>query len=160
MTETRAEPPPLVVVIVEIGPVHRHQDILTASDLMWHPAGETVPYVDAVIAEQPIHLFDRMLGHQTTSLGQPMADQRNRQRRRRYHAKRRTSKRIDTLGVQVRPIQPPNKRADVVKTTKPPIHLHHTVPQTRLQLKRLQNSSNRAYTRVTENEGFVRGSTQ
>ena len=138
MTGNQAEHQRRVVVMVEIGPVHRHQDILTASDLMWHPAGETVPYVDAVIAEQPIHLFDRMLGHQTTSLGQRMADHRNRQRRRRHHAKRRTSKRIDTLGVQVRPIQPPNKRADVVKTTKPPIHLHHTVAPNCLQLKRLQ----------------------
>jgi hypothetical protein len=57
------------VVVVEIGPVHRHQDILASGDLVRHPADETVPHVNAVVAEQPIHLLDRVFGHQAPGPG-------------------------------------------------------------------------------------------
>jgi hypothetical protein len=127
-----------LIVMVQIGPVHRYQDILAPGDLLRHPAGETVPYVDAVVAEQPIHLLDCVLGHQTPGLGQRMADHRHRQRRRRHHAKRRASQRIDSFGVQVRPIQLADKRSNVAKTPAGLIRLLHLAAPTRLQVERLQ----------------------
>src|SRR3954447_23124904 len=63
--------------MVKIGPIHGHKDILTAGDLVRHPVGETVPHVDAVVAEQAVHLLDRVLGHQATGLGQRVADHRH-----------------------------------------------------------------------------------
>jgi hypothetical protein len=61
----------------EIGPIHRHQDVPPLADLVRHPAGEAVPHTDAVVAEQSVHLLDRMLGHQAA--GQGLTDQRHRQ---------------------------------------------------------------------------------
>ena len=96
-----------LVVLVEIGPIHRHQDVPALADLMRHPTGETVPNVDAAVAEQPVDLLDRVLGHQAAGLRQRLADHRHRQRRRLHHAERGTSQRRDPLGVQVGPYNSP-----------------------------------------------------
>ena len=102
--------------MVEIGPVHRHQNVALRADLMRHPAGEAVPHVDAAVAHQPVHLLDRMLGHQSARLRQCLADHGHRQRGARHHPKRRAGQRIDTLGVKVRPIQTADELANVVKS--------------------------------------------
>lgn len=55
----------LTGVVVKIGPVHRHQDVVALADLVRHPAGEAVPHGDAVITEHPIDLLNRVLGDQS-----------------------------------------------------------------------------------------------
>ena len=94
-----------LIVMVEIGPVHRNQDIPPLADLVRHPAGETVPNVDAVVAQQPVHLLDRVLCLQAPGLGQRLTDQRHRQRGGRHRAKRRPGQRVDALGVQIRAVE-------------------------------------------------------
>src|SRR5689334_10847000 len=51
-----------LVVMVEVSPVHRYQNRLARPDLVRDPAGKALPHVDPVVAEQPVHLLDRMLG--------------------------------------------------------------------------------------------------
>ncbi len=110
--------------MVEIGPVHRHQDVLLRADLLRHPVGEAVPHVDALVAHQPVHLLDRMLGHQTPRLGQSLADHGHRQRGARHHPKRgarhhpkRGARQgIDPLGVQLMPVEFSNEPADTLKS--------------------------------------------
>ena len=77
-----------LVVVVEIGPVHRHQDVPALADLMRHPAGETVPHVDAVVAQHPVDLLDRVLGDQTSGLRERLSDHRDRERRGLHDAER------------------------------------------------------------------------
>jgi len=55
--------------------------IRARADQMRHPAGEAVPDIDALVAEQPVDLFDRVLGHAATCLRQCLPDHRHRQRR-------------------------------------------------------------------------------
>ena len=57
-----------LVVMGEVGPVHRHQDIGPRADLLRNLTGEAVPHVYARVAHQTINLLDRMLGYQTTRL--------------------------------------------------------------------------------------------
>ena len=61
-------------VAVELGPVHGHEGVPARADLVRHPGGEAVPHVDALVAEQPVHLLDRVLGDQAPRLGQRLAD--------------------------------------------------------------------------------------
>jgi transposase len=70
-----------LVVMVEIGPVHRHKNVPRRADLMRHPARETVPRVDAGVAQHPVDLFDRVLGDQALRLRERLSDQRHRERR-------------------------------------------------------------------------------
>ena len=102
--------------MVEVGPVHRHQGVLAAGQLMRHPAGEAVPHVDGLVAQQPVHLLDRMLRHQAARLRQGLADHGHRKRRARHHAKRSASQRIDPLGVQIMGVQFADETPDVLKT--------------------------------------------
>ena len=76
-------------VAVEVGPVHRDDDFLACADQVRNPAGEAVPDVDALVAEKPVDLLDRVLGHQTARLRQRLPDHRHRQRRAGHHAQRR-----------------------------------------------------------------------
>jgi len=68
-----------LVVAVEIGPVHGNDDFFARADQMRHPAGEAVPDVDAFVAEQPVDLLDRVLGHEAARLRQCLPDHRHRQ---------------------------------------------------------------------------------
>jgi len=68
-----------LLVMRELGPIHRHKDVPALADLVRHPAGKAVPHVDACVAEQTVHLLDRVLGHQAAGLGQSMADHRHSQ---------------------------------------------------------------------------------
>ena len=51
-------------IAIELGPVHSDNDFLPGADQMRHPAGQAVPDIDVVIAEQSVDLLDRVLGHQ------------------------------------------------------------------------------------------------
>jgi hypothetical protein len=77
-----------LVVVVEIGPVHGNKNLAALTDLMRHPAGKTIPHVDAVVAEHPINLLDGVLGDQTLRQGQRLADHRDRERGRLHDAER------------------------------------------------------------------------
>ena len=99
---------------VEVGPVHRHQDVLLGGKLLRHPAGETVPHVDACVAHQPVDLLDRVLRHQPTR--RRLADHRRRQRRSRHPTQRRIGQRLNPLGVRVRPIQPATEATALSQT--------------------------------------------
>ena len=50
-----------LIVGVEIGPVHRHDDRLALTHDLANPWRETVPYDDPGVAQQAIDLFDRVL---------------------------------------------------------------------------------------------------
>src|SRR4051812_44320970 len=89
MTTDQAQHQRGLVVMVEVGPVHRHQSLLARPDLMRDPTGKALPHVDAMVAEQPVHLLDRMLGDQAPSLRQRLANHRHRQRRCLHHPERR-----------------------------------------------------------------------
>ena len=80
---------------------------------MRHPAREALPDVDAVVAEHPIDLLDRVLGHQTACLRQRLADHRDGERRAGHDAQRGRGQRVDALGVEVVAVQAVNERADV-----------------------------------------------
>ena len=64
-----------LLVVVEIGPIHGHQRRLPPGELVRHPTRETVPHVDAVVAQHPIDLIDRVLGHQSLCEGERLPDQ-------------------------------------------------------------------------------------
>jgi hypothetical protein len=61
-------------VTVELGPVHGDQDRLACADHVRHPMGEAVPHIDALVAEQPVHLLDRVFGHQPARLRQRLTN--------------------------------------------------------------------------------------
>jgi hypothetical protein len=114
-------------VTVELGPVHGDQDRLARADHVRHPMGEAVPHIDALVAEQPVHLLDRVLGHQPARLRQRLTDHRHRQGRAGHHAQRRPAQRLDPLGVQAMLEQPLDKPAHLRQpSASRPLHaLHH-----------------------------------
>jgi hypothetical protein len=120
MTGNQAQHQRRLVVEVEIGPVHRDQDILALANLMRHPAGETVPNVDAVVTQQPVHLLDGMLCLQASGLRQRLADQRHRQRGGRHCAERSPGQRSDAPGVQVGAVEFANERSHIFKPVAVP----------------------------------------
>ena len=143
--------------MAEIGPVHRHQDILQVADLAWHPAGKTVPHVDAAIAHQPVFLLDRVLGHQAPCLRQSLADHCHSQRRARHDTQRRTRQRINPPGVQAGSIQPANDAPDLTQT--PLERSAPAMPQTPLPMMRrfYRIQPNQGYTLLSNNEGMREG---
>lgn len=128
-----------LVVVVEIGPVHGHQDVAVPADLMRHPVRETVPNIDAVVAQQPIHLLDRVLGRQAPRLRQRLADRRHRQRGRVHQPERRIRQRTDPLGVQVHAIQTVDEGANILPARAHPTPFAHTTRPTNNPLAGLQN---------------------
>src|SRR5690242_6383978 len=111
--------------MVEVGPVHRYQNLLARPDLVRNPTGKALPHVDAMVAEQPVHLLDRMLGDQAPSLRQRLANHRYRQRRCLHYPERRARQRGNPLRVQVFAVDAPNKRAHFRQPRLPPIRLAH-----------------------------------
>ena len=126
-----------LAVVVEVGPVHRHQDVARRPDLVRHPTDEAVPHVDARVAQQPVHLLDRMFGHQPARLRQCLADHRHRQRSARHHAKRGTRQRINPLGVKVLTIQVVDKPAHLHKPLGRLLRLAHANTPTQNESKHL-----------------------
>ena len=47
---------------------------------MMHPMGQDGVDIDAIVGQQPVHLFDSVFGDQATREGQPLTDCMNRQR--------------------------------------------------------------------------------
>ena len=90
-----------LVVGVEVGPVHRHDDLAPLAHDLANPRAEQVPGDHARVAQQPVDLFDRRLGEQSTRLRQRLPDQGNRQRRPGHHPERSIGQRQHALGVQV-----------------------------------------------------------
>ena len=90
-----------LIVGVEIGPVHGHDDRLALADHLRYPRREHVPDDDALIAQQPINLLDGVLAEQAASLRQGLTDDRHRQRSARHDAERAVGQGRDTLGMQV-----------------------------------------------------------
>jgi hypothetical protein len=72
-----------LIIMVKIGSVHRDHDVPALTYLVRHPAGETVPNIDAIGAQQPVHLLDRVLYLQAPGLSQRLTNQSHRQRGRR-----------------------------------------------------------------------------
>jgi 3-oxoacyl-[acyl-carrier protein] reductase len=84
---------------------------------MWHPASEALPNIDATVAEQAIHLFDRVLGHQAACLRQGLANHRDGQRSPGHDAQRGRGERVHALCVEAVAVQAVNERADVAVIT-------------------------------------------
>src|SRR5271155_504019 len=90
-----------LVVGVEVGPVHRHDDLAPLAHHLANPRGEHVPGDHARVAQQAVDLFDRGLGEQSACLRERLPDQRNRERRPGHHPERSVGQRQHALGVQV-----------------------------------------------------------
>jgi len=59
---------------VEIGPIHDHIDASAGSRHGGNPVAQRGVDIDSLVGQQPIHLLDRMLGHQATRQGEAVAD--------------------------------------------------------------------------------------
>ena len=70
-----------LIVGVEVGPVHRHDDRLAPAHDLANPRREKVPHDEPGVAQQAVNLFDRVSVRQTARLRQRMPDDRNGQRR-------------------------------------------------------------------------------
>jgi hypothetical protein len=115
-----------LIVTIETGPIHRDNNLAAGADQMRNPAGEAVPDVDLLVAEQPVDLLDRVLGHRTACLCQGLPDDRNRQRRAGHRAQSRPGQAINPLCVQVMLVHAVDERTDVLQTpAQPTIHLLH-----------------------------------
>ncbi len=57
-----------------VGPIHRHDDGGAGADDVGHPQGQDVIDLDAIVGQQPVNLFGRVLGCQAARRGQSMAD--------------------------------------------------------------------------------------
>ena len=106
VTRDQAQSQRRLIVGVEIGPVHRHDDRLALAHDLANPRREQVPDDDPGVAQQTIDLFDRALVRKTARLRQRMPDERNGQRRPRQNPQRPIGQRKNALGVQA-----PRKRA-------------------------------------------------
>ena len=90
-----------LVVGVEIGPVHRDEGLGTLADDLGHPRREQLPHDQALVAQEPVDLFDRMLGEQPASLSQRLANDRYRQRSTHHHTQGSIRERADTLCMEI-----------------------------------------------------------
>ena len=61
---------------VEVGPVHRHDEVGAGPDQFRNPSGEEIPGLELAIAQQPVDLLDGVLGQKAARLGQGFADER------------------------------------------------------------------------------------
>jgi hypothetical protein len=114
---------------------HRHQDVRAGTDLLRHPAGEAVLHVGASVAQQPVHLLDRVLGHQPTNLRQRLADHRHRQRGARHHPERGAASAPTRLACRSGPYSPPMKprasrKSPIARATSTTVHTHPSVTRT------------------------------
>jgi hypothetical protein len=121
-----------LIVVVEVGPVHGDDDLRARADHMRHPAGEALPDIDALVAEQAVNLLNRVLGDQAARLGEGLADHRHRQRCAGHDTERGTGQGVDALGVQVVAVEAVNERTDVLQPSASPQRrcLHATLEST------------------------------
>ena len=90
-----------LAVGVEVGPVHRHRDVRSDSHDVGHPADQQRVDIDGWIGQQPVHLFDRMLGQAPAGQRQALADHGDRKRSGLDHPKRGPRQREHAFGMQV-----------------------------------------------------------
>ena len=90
-----------LVVSIEIGPVHRHDDGGARADDVGHPQGQDLIDFDAVVGQQAVHLLDRVLGRPAARRGEAMSDSRNRERGAVQDADRGIAQAVDAFGMQV-----------------------------------------------------------
>jgi hypothetical protein len=69
-----------LAVGVEIGPIHGHIDAAPGSYHVGDPVAQCGVDIDPLVGQQPVHLLDRMLGHQAARQGEALADRIDRQR--------------------------------------------------------------------------------
>jgi hypothetical protein len=142
--------------MVEVGPVHCHQDVAALAELLRHPTAEAIPNVDACIAHQPVDLLDCVLGHQPARLSQRLTDHRHRQRRTRHHAQRGRCQRIHPLGVQVRSVQTADKAPHLAQTSTRNRRLDHAPHPFPVMHTVYKAVANRGYSASEKMRGFMR----
>ena len=91
-----------LIVGVEIGPVHGDDELAAHADGLFDPEREQGPHIYALVAQETVDLFDRMLPCLPARLRERLTDDRNRKRRAGHPAEHPASQRADALGVQVR----------------------------------------------------------
>ena len=69
-----------VVVVVELGPVERADDLRSLADDEPNPRLEDLPQHQLAVAQKPVDLFDRRLGRYPCRHGQTLSDGVDRQR--------------------------------------------------------------------------------
>lgn len=75
-----------LVVVIEFGPVERHEDLLALTHDKRDPWLEPPPDVDPAIAQQTVHLLDRVLRIEVECVRETTPDRVNSERRRVHHA--------------------------------------------------------------------------
>jgi len=111
----------------ELGPVHGHDDVGARADDLRNPVGEGLPDHDALIAQQPVHLLDRVLGRQPPRLGQGLTDHRDRERGTGHDPERCIGQRVNPLRMEVIAEQVVEELSCVLKPEANPISIfqHH-----------------------------------
>jgi hypothetical protein len=95
---------------------------------------ETVPHVDAVVAQHPVDLLDRVLGHQNLCQCERLSDHRDRERGGLHNAERGTRQRVNPLGMHVGAKHLAQERADIRQLSAPPIRICHSAAPTHKRL--------------------------
>ena len=63
-----------LVVLVKVGPVERRDDLGQVADNERYPSREQAPHRDLLVAEESVHLFDRVLDLEPFRHGDRLAD--------------------------------------------------------------------------------------
>jgi hypothetical protein len=62
-----------MIVMIELRPIQGHSELLAWANHIRHPVSEILPNIDPGVAQQPVYLFNRVLGNQSPGLGQPLS---------------------------------------------------------------------------------------
>ena len=88
-----------LVVGIEVGPIHRHNDGLALADGVANPGREQIPNAHALLLKEAIDLLDGVLVGEPARLRQRMADHGDGQRCAGHHPERGVRQRQHPLGV-------------------------------------------------------------
>ena len=100
---------------VEVGPVHRHDEVGAGPNQFRNPSGEEIPGLELAIAQQPVDLLDGVLGQKAARLGQRFADERDAQRCPGHDPERRVRQRINPFGMNILIKNAVKKSPDILK---------------------------------------------
>jgi hypothetical protein len=100
---------------VEVGPVHRHDEVGAGPDQFRNPSGEEIPGLELAIAQQPVDLLDGVLGQKAARLGQGFADDRDAQRGPGHHPKSGIRQGINPLGMNILIKNTVEKASDILE---------------------------------------------
>ena len=90
-----------LVVGIEVGPIHRHNDGLALADGVANPGREQIPNAHALVAQEAIDLLDGVLVGPPARLRQRMADHGDGERSAGHHPERGVRQRQHPLGAQI-----------------------------------------------------------